>query len=191
MVEGAQGRVKELEAQVAGLRAAAAAGGREGGGRRGGGGGRRVGARARAARGAREHAARPEELTRAGVEAERAREELERTVDRLRDNVESLEARLSEERIGKLGGSKGSPGVEGAPAGSTSTMVLRNEFKKMMKDTRAEHQKALKVRRRVVCRIEANWLQSEQEERRRLESMVRTLKREQSARGKPAAKPGT
>ena len=54
-----------------------------------------------------------------------------------------------------------------------------------------EHQKALKVRRRVVCRIEANWMQSELEEGRRLESMVRTLKREQSARGKPAAKPGT
>jgi hypothetical protein len=162
MVEGAQGRVKELEAQVAELRAAgearerkvsaAGAAGLAGAAAVAGGA---VGAAAGAANSsARERALREElestlrefeELTRAGVEAERAREELERTVDRLRDNVESLEARLSEERIGKLGGSKGSPGAEGPPAGSTSTMVLRNEFKKMMKDTRAEHQKALKV----------------------------------------------
>jgi hypothetical protein len=163
MVEGAQGRVKELEAQVAELRAAAAANEKKlaaaaaaaaaaavaGGAAGAVAGSAGATARERALREELESTLREfEELTRAGVEAEREREELERTVDRLRDSVESLEARLSEERIGRLGGSKGSPGAEGQAvpaAGSTSTMVLRNEFKKMMKDARAEHQKALKV----------------------------------------------
>jgi Up-regulated During Septation len=86
-----------------------------------------------------------EELTRASVEAERERELKEGEVDRLRDIIESLEAQLSEERIGKLG--MKSPGSDGGSAStSTSSGVLRSEFKKMMKDMRADHQKALRVR---------------------------------------------
>jgi hypothetical protein len=85
-----------------------------------------------------------EELARASVEAEREQEEREREVDKLRDTVEALEAQLSEEKIGKIG--LKSPGSDGVSASaSTSSGVLRSEFKKMMKDMRADHQKALRV----------------------------------------------
>lgn len=84
-----------------------------------------------------------EELTRASVEAEREREDMEQQVDKLRDNVESLEAQLSEERIAVMG-MKTQAGENGTGQ-STSAIVLRNEFKKMMRDTRTEHTKALRV----------------------------------------------
>ncbi|KAF2460687.1 Up-regulated during septation-domain-containing protein [Lineolata rhizophorae] len=112
-----------------------------------------------------------EELTRAGVEAEREREGLERLVDGLRDKVEGLEGQLSEERVRWLGVRSPGAQTEGAGAGPgggremTSMMVLRNEFKKMMRDTRAENLKTLRA---------------EQEERRKLEALVRQLRREQA-----------
>ncbi|KAI9844120.1 MAG: hypothetical protein M1838_002316 [Thelocarpon superellum] len=110
-----------------------------------------------------------EAMTKQIIEFEKERESLESTVDGLRDRCETLEAELSDERV-KWMGIK-SPGVDGVdvggpPAQSTSTTVLKNEFKKMMRDTRAENVKALRA---------------EQEERRRLESLVRSLRKEQSA----------
>lgn len=88
-----------------------------------------------------------EVMTKASIEWEKEREGLEREIDKLRDEREALEARLSDEQVRWLG--MKSPGTEGAAqgvgAGSTSTMVLKNEFKKMMRDTRAENAKALRV----------------------------------------------
>ncbi|PVH79703.1 hypothetical protein DL98DRAFT_375468, partial [Cadophora sp. DSE1049] len=91
-----------------------------------------------------------EQMTKASIEWEKERESLEGTIDKLRDERENLEAQLSDEKVRWLG--MKSPGFDGSgsaggglPPGSTSTTVLKNEFKKMMRDTRAESAKALRV----------------------------------------------
>jgi hypothetical protein len=85
-----------------------------------------------------------EQMTKASIEWEKEREQLESTIDKLRDERESLEAQLSDEKVRWLG--MKSPGVDGvAQPGATSTTVLKNEFKKMMRDTRAESAKMLRV----------------------------------------------
>lgn len=83
-------------------------------------------------------------MTKASIEFEKDREQLEAAVDTLREKCEALEAQLSDEKVKWLG--MKSPGVQGPGSPSTSTMVLKNEFKKMMRDTRAENLKALRVR---------------------------------------------
>ncbi len=83
-------------------------------------------------------------MTKAGIEFEKDREQLEAAVDALREKCEALEAQLSDEKVKWLG--MKSPGIQGPGSPSTSTMVLKNEFKKMMRDTRAENLKALRVR---------------------------------------------
>jgi chromosome segregation ATPase len=85
-------------------------------------------------------------MTKASIEYEKDREQLESAVDRFREKCESLEAQLSDEKVKWLG--MKSPGAHGlgSPGETTSTMVLKNEFKKMMRDTRAENMKALRVR---------------------------------------------
>ena len=83
-----------------------------------------------------------EVMTRASVEFEKERDQLEAQIDSLRERSETLEAQLSEEKIKWLG--MKNPG-QGGPTESTSTMVLKNEFKKMMRDTRTENMKALRV----------------------------------------------
>ena len=96
-----------------------------------------------------------ESMTKATIEHEKEREQLESLVDGLRDRVESLEAQLNEERIGAMG--MKSPG--GTTGGTTSASVLRNEFKKMMKEARDQHQKTLRVSWCVVLveiRLTAN-----------------------------------
>ncbi|KFY53449.1 hypothetical protein V496_07604 [Pseudogymnoascus sp. VKM F-4515 (FW-2607)] len=109
-----------------------------------------------------------EVLTKASIEGERERELLEKEIDRLRDEREALEARLSDEKVRWMGvkspGPDGASGQAGVGAGNTSTAVLKNEFKKMMRDTRAENAKALRA---------------EQAERRRLEDELRALKKAQ------------
>lgn len=85
-----------------------------------------------------------EAMTKASIEWERDREALEAEIDRLRDDREALEASLTDERVRWLGIK--SPGGEGGGGvGNTSTLVLKTEFKKMMRDMRAENVKALKV----------------------------------------------
>ena len=125
-------------------------------------------------------------MTKASIEWEKDREMLEGTIDKLRDERESLEAQLSDEKVRWLG--MKSPGLEGQMpgAGNTSTTVLKNEFKKMMRDTRAESQKALRVCpfliscHACVFEITANMAsQAEQAERRRLEDELRALKKAQ------------
>ena len=88
-----------------------------------------------------------EVMTKSSIEYEKERESLETTVDGLRDRNEALETQLSEEKVRWLG--MKSPGVAGDQSsnekGATSTSVLKNEFKKMMRETRAENARQLRV----------------------------------------------
>jgi len=113
-----------------------------------------------------------EELTKASVEAEKERDDLELQLDQLKDRAAELENRLAEEQVKWLGmtqptsgfSSGNSPGGSGQVVvqQSTSALVLKNEFKKMMRETRTEHMRVLRA---------------EQDERKRLEAMIRTLKK--------------
>ncbi|KAL8774215.1 MAG: hypothetical protein Q9194_004084 [Teloschistes cf. exilis] len=102
-----------------------------------------------------------ETMTQAGIEFEKDREALEATLDALRDRYEELENQLGEEKLKWIGIN----GRDSSVPGSTSATVLKNEFKKMMREMRAENTKALRF---------------EQEERRKLEAAIRSLKRDQT-----------
>ena len=78
-------------------------------------------------------------MTKASIEFEKERDHMEATIDTMRERCESLEAQLSDEKVKWLGAKNNTPSE------TTSTMVLKNEFKKMMRDTRAENMKALRV----------------------------------------------
>jgi chromosome segregation ATPase len=78
-------------------------------------------------------------MTKASIEFEKERDHLEATIDSVRERCEALETQLSDEKVKWLGAKSN------APSETTSTMVLKNEFKKMMRDTRAENIKALRV----------------------------------------------
>jgi len=80
-----------------------------------------------------------EAMTKQSIEDEKERERLEELTDSLQQRCEALETQLSEEKVKWLGAKAG------APTEITSTMVLKNEFKKMMRDTRAENLKTLRV----------------------------------------------
>jgi len=78
-----------------------------------------------------------------GLEKERA--QLEDLIDGLRERCDTLEAQLGDEKVRWLG-VKSPGGVSDAGGREmTSTMVLRQEFKKMMRETRAEGMKLLRV----------------------------------------------
>jgi predicted nucleic acid-binding Zn-ribbon protein len=77
-----------------------------------------------------------EAMTKASIEWEKERDRLEEMIDRMR-------YQLKEEKVRWMGIM--SPRSKTPGSTSTSTMVLRNEFKKMMRDTRAENAKALRV----------------------------------------------
>ncbi|PIG69370.1 involucrin repeat protein [Aspergillus arachidicola] len=111
-----------------------------------------------------------EVMTKASIEFEKEREKFESLIDALRDRCEQLETQLNEERITWMGMHSASMGRDGTTYETTSTMVLKNEFKKMMRDTRTENMKILKA---------------EQEERRRLEALLRNLKKEQASKVGP------
>ncbi|EXJ70771.1 uncharacterized protein A1O5_05761 [Cladophialophora psammophila CBS 110553] len=81
-----------------------------------------------------------EVMTRQSIDDEKERERLEEKVDALQQHCEALESQLNEEKVKGLGAKVSSP------TETTSTMVLKNEFKKMMRETRAENLKVLKVR---------------------------------------------
>jgi predicted nucleic acid-binding Zn-ribbon protein len=87
-----------------------------------------------------------QDLTRETVEMEKEREKLDSVIDGLRDKLDQLEMQLGDERVRWLGvrSPGGTPDL-GAGRETTSTMVLRNEFKKMMRETRAEGVKLLRV----------------------------------------------
>ena len=94
-----------------------------------------------------------EVMTKSSIEYEKEREHLENTIDGLRDRCESLESQLSDEKVQSLGvKSPGRPGSrESQGASSTSTTVLKNEFKKLMRETRQENMKALRVSDLCTC----------------------------------------
>ena len=94
-----------------------------------------------------------EAMTKASFEFDKEREQLENLVDSLRDRIEDLEGQLSDERVQMLGVKSlgGSGSRDSVIGGSTSTMVLKNEFKKMMRETRAEYAKAMRVSRISLC----------------------------------------
>ena len=104
-----------------------------------------------------------EAMTKQSVEFEKDREQLESTIDRLRERCEETENQLNDEKLKWLGmngstagggGGGGGGGANGggfsdkngAPVENTSMMVLRNEFRKMMREMKAESSKALRVR---------------------------------------------
>ncbi|KAL1652245.1 hypothetical protein SLS58_000372 [Diplodia intermedia] len=124
-----------------------------------------------------------EEMTKANVESEKEREGLEGVIDTLREKIEALDAQLSDEKMRWLGikspAGVPTPGASGAPPGvvlaeTTSTKVMREEFRKMMRESRAEAIRALRA---------------EQDERKRLEQIIRHLKKEQLPPPKSPGKP--
>jgi predicted nucleic acid-binding Zn-ribbon protein len=89
-----------------------------------------------------------EALTRDAIQNEKDRDVLESQIDKLRDDKEALERELSDEKVKWLG--VRSPGMpNGAPGsldmGATSIRMLREDFRKMMRDRTAEGLKALRV----------------------------------------------
>ncbi|KAK5944403.1 hypothetical protein PMZ80_003684 [Knufia obscura] len=105
-----------------------------------------------------------EVMTKASIDNEKERDKLEAVIDELRDRSEALEAQINEDQVKWMGVKNN------LPPETTSTMVLKNEFKKMMRDSRAESMKMLKA---------------EQEERKRLEGILRGIRKE-SAQGTPS-----
>lgn len=86
-----------------------------------------------------------EAMTKASIEFEKEREKYESMIDGLRDRCENLETQLSEERITWMGVNNPTAVRDGASETMVSMMVLKNEFKKMMRETRAENMKLLKA----------------------------------------------
>jgi hypothetical protein len=87
-----------------------------------------------------------EALTRDLIQNEKDRDMLEASIDKLRDDKESLELELSDEKVKWLGiRSPGAP--NGAPGNTeaTSIRMLREDFRKMMRDRTAEGLRALRV----------------------------------------------
>jgi len=79
-----------------------------------------------------------EVMTKQSIDDEKEREHLEENVDTLQQRCETLEMQLNEEKLKWLG-------VKAGSTETMSTMVLKNEFKKMMRETRAENIKTIRV----------------------------------------------
>lgn len=93
-------------------------------------------------------AAEYEALTRDAIQNEKDREVLEAQIDKLRDEKESLEREVSDEKVKWLG--VRSPGMPNGSAGqldmgATSIRMLREDFRKMMRERTAEGLRALRV----------------------------------------------
>lgn len=88
-----------------------------------------------------------EALTRDAIQNEKDRDVLESQIDKLRDEKEALERELSDEKVKWLG--VRSPimpnGASQLDMGATSIRMLREDFRKMMRDRTAEGLKALRV----------------------------------------------
>ncbi|KAF2724787.1 hypothetical protein K431DRAFT_240474 [Polychaeton citri CBS 116435] len=120
-----------------------------------------------------------QELTRESLQLEKEREQLETLIDGLRDRCDNLESQLTDEKVRWLGAKSplttAADGSNAGPGGMremTSTLILRQEFKKMMRETRTEGVKLLRA---------------EQEERRKLESELRRLRQGSGALRKAAS----
>lgn len=114
-----------------------------------------------------------EVMTQQSIEAEKERDKYEEKIDQLQQRCESLESQMQEDKV-KWMGVKIS-----APNDPTSAMVLKNEFKKMMRDTKAEQIKSFKVTFTQSLEMTyTNQSQAEQEERRRLEGIIRNMRKD-------------
>jgi hypothetical protein len=96
-------------------------------------------------------AAEYEALTRDAITNERDREVLEAQIDKLRSEKEMLERDLNDEKVKWLGvRTPGAPSTPGGGSGqfemgATSVRIMRDEFRKMMRDRTNEGLKALRV----------------------------------------------
>jgi hypothetical protein len=91
-------------------------------------------------------AAEYEALTRDAIQNEKDRDGLEAVIDSLRDEKEVLEMELSDEKVKWLGvRSPATPMVGPPDMGALSIRMLREDFRKMMRDRTAEGLKALRV----------------------------------------------
>ncbi|KAF2642554.1 hypothetical protein P280DRAFT_448048 [Massarina eburnea CBS 473.64] len=94
-----------------------------------------------------------EALTRDAIQNEKDRDTLEAAIDKLRSDKEALEMELTDERVKWLGirspsvapGGAGSVGLMGGDGGTTSIRMLREDFRKMMRERTAEGLRALRV----------------------------------------------
>jgi chromosome segregation ATPase len=88
-----------------------------------------------------------EALTRDLIQNEKDRDMLEASIDKLRDDKESLELELSDERVKWLGIRSPAGAPNGTPGSTeaTSIRMLREDFRKMMRDRTAEGLRALRV----------------------------------------------
>lgn len=94
-----------------------------------------------------------EAMTKASIEFEKDRERLDGIIDGLRERCEQLETQISEDRINNMGVSSPSSTSRDGTSETTSTMVLKNEFKKMMRESRVENMKILKVSHQTKFRL--------------------------------------
>lgn len=92
-----------------------------------------------------------EALTRDAIQNEKDRETLESQIDKLRSEKEALERDLNDEKVKWLGvrtpGTPGGSSGQQLDMGATSIRMMRDEFRKMMRDRTAEGLKALRVGR--------------------------------------------
>lgn len=88
-----------------------------------------------------------EALTRDLIQNEKDRDMLEASIDKLRDEKESLELELSDEKVKWLGIRSPAGAPNGTPGSTeaTSIRMLREDFRKMMRDRTAEGLRALRV----------------------------------------------
>lgn len=92
-----------------------------------------------------------QELTREALQQEHERGQLDALIDGLRDRCEALEGQLSDERVRWIGTRSPSTPMAGENGAvplvkePTSMQVMRQEFKKMMRETRAEGVRLLRV----------------------------------------------
>lgn len=92
-----------------------------------------------------------QDLTRESVELEKERGQLEELIDGLRDRCDALESQLTDEKVRWLG-IRSPTGLSAESGGRemSSMMVMRQEFKKMMREARAEGVRLLRVSLHLV-----------------------------------------
>lgn len=87
-----------------------------------------------------------QEMTRESLELEKERGQMEGLIDGLREKCDALEQQLQDERVKWMGlKSPGGGNDANPPREATSVMVLRQEFKKMMREARSEGVRLIRV----------------------------------------------
>lgn len=98
-----------------------------------------------------------EALTRDAIQNEKERETLEAQIDKLRGEKETLERDLNDEKVKWLGvrtpGTPAGGSGQQLDMGATSIRMMRDEFRKMMRDRTAEGLKALRVSARTMSAV--------------------------------------